>query len=235
MRKTAAGEEEKRIRPVGRIHTDFPEKFGVPRQSGIAKTIGSVHFEREYRSLEAIRALEGFSYIWLIFGFDRNNEATWHPTVRPPRLGGNERVGVFASRSPFRPNGLGLSSVRLLSIDTEAPDAPVLFVEGADLVDGTPIYDIKPYLPDFDIHPDARGGYASTLPFPSLKVNCDEATLQALPEAKREGLMELLSADPRPAYQDDPERIYGMSYAGFTVQFTVQADTLTVKAIIQEA
>lgn len=226
---------EKRIRPVGWIESDFPEKFGIPRQSGIAKTVSRIHFEPEFRSAEAVRSLDSFSYIWLIWGFSGNDQTAWHPTVRPPRLGGNKRVGVFASRSPFRPNGLGLSSVRLLRVDTEAKDAPVLVVEGADLMDGTPIYDIKPYLPDFDRHEDAAGGYTQTAAWTRLTVSDPDGLVPLIPEEKQAGLYDILAEDPRPSYQEDPDRIYGLSYAGFTVRFSVKDNVLTVREIHPEA
>jgi tRNA-Thr(GGU) m(6)t(6)A37 methyltransferase TsaA len=225
---------EKTIRPVAVVESDFPEKFGIPRQSGIAKTISHIRFLPEFQNPDAVRALESFSYIWLIFGFSENETRGWHPTVRPPRLGGNTRVGVFASRSPFRPNGLGLSSVRLLRVDTESAGGPVLTVEGADLMDGTPIYDIKPYLPDFDLHEDARGGYTASVAWNRLRVSISDDLLSRIPEEKREGLLDILAEDPRPSYQNDPERIYGLSYAGFCVRFTVRDPVLTVLEIRPE-
>lgn len=218
----------KTIRPIAKIRSDFSGKFGIPRQSNLARTRSEIHFEPEYRSREAVRELDSFSYIWLIWGFSENEGKGWHPTVRPPRLGGNARVGVFASRSPFRPNGLGLSSVRLISIDLDAADAPVLIVEGADLLDGTPIYDIKPYLPDFDAHRDAAGGYTETNGWTRLQVEIAPGLLEKLPKEKRDGLIDLLAEDPRPSYQDDPDRVYGLDYAGFTVRFTVNGATLRV-------
>ena len=226
--------QEKRIRPVARIESDFPEKFGIPRQSGIAKTIARIRFEPEFRSAEAIRALDAFSYIWLIWGFSGNEDRGWHPTVRPPRLGGNARVGVFASRSPFRPNGLGLSSVRLLRVDSDAETGPLLIVEGADLMDGTPIYDIKPYLPDFDLHEDARGGYTEDNAWSRLGVSVPDGLIARIPEEKRPGLYDILAEDPRPSYQNDPERIYGLCYAGYQVRFSVRDRVLTVREIRPE-
>lgn len=222
---------EKTIVPVARIRSDFPQKFGIPRQSSLALTRAEIHFEPEFRSAEAVRELEKFSWIWLIWGFSKNEDVPWHPTVRPPRLGGNKRVGVFASRSPFRPNGLGLSSVRLLKIDFDSPDSPVLIVEGADLADGTPIYDIKPYLSFCDSHPDAAGGYTVTHPRKHLSVCFPDRLIGVFPEEKRQGLLDLLAEDPRPSYQNDPEKIYGLSFAGYNIKFTVSEDTLTVTDI----
>lgn len=217
------------IRPIARIKTDFPDKFGVPRQSGLAPELrGEIVFEPEYRRIEAVRGLEGFSHVWLVWGFSLTDNEQFRPTVRPPRLGGNERVGVFATRSPYRPNGLGLSSVRLISIDYGRRDAPVLIVGGADLADGTPIYDIKPYLPAFDSHPDANGSFSDEYAGYSLKVNDERRALSAIPEEKRAALYGVLSSDPRPSYQSDPERIYGMRYAGYEIKFRVADGILYV-------
>ncbi len=225
---------KKQISPIGTIESDFPEKFGIPRQSGIAKTISRIRFLPEFRNPDAFRALDSFSYIWLIWGFSENENRIWHPTVRPPRLGGNTRVGVFASRSPFRPNGLGLSSVRLLRVDTKSPGGPFLIVEGADLMNGTPIYDIKPYLPDFDLHDDAKGGYTASASWNRLRVYAPGDLLSQIPEEKRAGLCDILAEDPRPPYQNDPDRVYGLCYAGFCVRFTVRDQILTVREIRPE-
>ncbi|MBQ9063755.1 MAG: tRNA (N6-threonylcarbamoyladenosine(37)-N6)-methyltransferase TrmO [Eubacterium sp.] len=232
------GKYLKTIEPIAYIRSDFPEKFGSPRQSGLARTQAEIVFAPGFENPEAVRGLEEFSYIWLIWGFSANEDAAetpqssaaWKVTVRPPRLGGNTRVGVFASRSPFRPNGLGLSSVRLLSVGT-GENGPVLTVEGADLMDGTPIYDIKPYIPYADAHPDAAGGFTDRVPRKTLTVDCPPALLSNIPVNKQEGLLDLLAQDPRPSYQHDPARIYGLSYAGYSVKFTVEDDMLTVRDI----
>jgi len=214
---------------IARIHSDFHQKFGIPRQSGLAPgTEALVVFEPEYRRPEALRGLSGFSHIWLIWQFSEAVRENWSPTVRPPRLGGNKRMGVFATRSPFRPNPIGLSSVELLSIEDHPEYGSVLRVAGADLLDGTPIYDVKPYLPHVDSHPEARGGFAGEFAEYHLEVEFPEEFLERIPEGKRAGLLEVLGQDPRPSYQRDPERIYGLSYAGFNVQFTVAGTTLTV-------
>lgn len=227
------------VRPVARIRTDFAEKFGIPRQSGLAAAArGRVVFEPEYRDANAVRGLEGYSHLWLIWQFSEvakkqaAGKAPFAPTVRPPRLGGNARVGVFASRSPNRPNALGLSCVALEKIELTA-EGPVLWVLGADLLDGTPIYDIKPYLPYADSIPAARGGFAAEAPA-KLAVDCPPALLGRLPAQSRAALLEVLACDPRPAYQTDPERVYRMAFAGCTVCFTVREGMLTVRDISQE-
>ena len=212
---------------IARIHTDFPEKFGVPRQSGLVDELrAQIVFEPPYRNPDAVRGLEGFSHIWLIWQFDRALRDTWSPTVRPPRLGGNRRMGVFATRSPFRPNAIGLSSVRLERVEAETPRGPVLHVRGADLVDGTPIFDIKPYLPYADSHPDARGGFTDPIARKLLRVSAPEELREKFPA----GLLGVLENDPRPRYQDDPERVYGLSFGGWTVRFRVVGEELTVLA-----
>ncbi len=211
------------------ISSDLKDKFGIPRQSGIlTESLARVIFTPEYRREEAVRGLDGFSHIWLIWEFSETKREKWRPTVRPPRLGGNRRVGVFATRSPYRPNPIGLSSVRLLRIERGVKDGPVLVVSGADLLDGTPIYDIKPYLPEFDIHADAVGGFTEGIPEKRLYVDVDDVVLSSVPADKREELTRLLSCDPRPSYHDDPERVYGFDFAGFEVKFRVENDVLTV-------
>lgn len=217
------------MRVIARIHSDFGSKFGVPRQSGLVESLeATVVFEEPYRNPDALRGLEGFSHIWLIWAFHQAQRTAWSPTVRPPRLGGNRRVGVFASRSPFRPNPIGLSSVRLDSIDCSGHLGPVLHVRGADLVDGTPILDIKPYLPYGDCHPEASGGFASEAARPTLEVEIPPDLLERIPPDRREALREVLALDPRPRYQADAVRVYGFSFAGREVKFTVAGDRLTV-------
>lgn len=217
---------------IARIRTELPEKFGVPRQSGLVPQLrGRVIFEPEYRNPEAVRGLEDFSHIWLIWQFSRAVREGWSPTVRPPRLGGNRRMGVFATRSPFRPNALGLSSVRLDRVELDPALGPVLHVSGADLMDGTPIFDIKPYLPYTDSHPQAAGGFTDGLAHAPLTVACDPALLEHIPADSREGLLGVLAGDPRPRYQEDPQRVYGLSFAGRNVKFTVDGDRLTVIAV----
>ncbi len=231
-------DESWRIVPVAHIETDFAEKFGIPRQSGLAAAArGRVVFCPPYRDPNAVRGLEGYSHIWLVWQFSEvakkqaAGAAPFSPTVRPPRLGGNARVGVFASRSPNRPNALGLSCVALERVELTAREGPVLWVRGADLLNGTPVYDIKPYLPYADSVPGARGGFAAAPP-QRLTVVCPPALLDRLPADARAALPEVLACDPRPAYQADPARIYRMAFAGATVCFTVQGDTLTVCDIL---
>lgn len=217
---------------IARIRSPFPEKFGVPRQSGLVDSLqAQIVFEEEYRSVDAVRGLEGFSHIWLIWQFSRAVREGWSPTVRPPRLGGNERMGVFATRSPFRPNEIGLSSVKLEKIEIDPRLGPVLHVFGADLMDGTPIFDIKPYLPYCDSHPEAEGGWTIGADNRLLQVDFPAALLEKVPAAQREGLMGVLSSDPRPRYQNDPKRVYGMSFGGVNVKFTVDGEQLTVVAV----
>lgn len=220
------------MKVIAHIHTDFPTKFGIPRQSGIIPSLqGRIVFEPEYRNAEAVRGLEDFSYIWLLWEFSQAVRDTWSPTVRPPRLGGNVRKGVFATRSPFRPNPIGLSSVRLEHIEFDTKLGPVLYVTGADLMDGTPIFDIKPYIAYTDSHPDAVSGFASTPAEYLLEVDFPEALLQQVPESQRESLIEVLAHDPRPQYHADPERVYGMEFGGMEVKFKVNHDLLTVLEI----
>lgn len=213
---------------IARIRSPFKEKFGIPRQSGLTELTSEIVFEPEYRVKEAFRGLEGYSYIWLLWEFSEAVRENWLPTVRPPRLGGNTRMGVFATRSPFRPNPIGLSSVRLEKIAWDVPDAPVLIVGGADIMDGTPVYDIKPYLAYTDSHPEAAGGFALQEKSGSLKVDFPENMLEKIPEALRRGLIEILSQDPRPQYQNSPERVYMMSFGDFDIHFTSDGSVLTV-------
>ncbi len=217
------------LRIIARIRSDFPTKFGIPRQSGLVDSLRArIVLEPPYRNPDVYRGLEGFSHIWLIWEFSGAVRSTWSPTVRPPRLGGNTRMGVFATRSPFRPNPVGLSSVRLEEIRLHTPEGPVLIVSGADLMDGTPIFDIKPYVPYADAHPDAAGGFASQRAEPSLQVEIPESYRQKIPADRLDALCGVLALDPRPSYQDQPGRIYGMEFAGYEVKFTVEGDRLTV-------
>lgn len=209
------------ITPIAYIETPFDEKFGVPRQSGIADCPGRIVFAPAFRDCDAVRGLEGFSHIWLLWQFDRAAGHGWSPTVRPPRLGGNERVGVFASRSPFRPNGLGLSAVELERVSLDEADSPVLYVRGADMVSGTPIFDIKPYLAYADSYPDAAWGFTGGDAGEMLEVDFPPELLAQFNSGERHGLLSALGADPRPRYQEDSERVYGMRYAGKNVRFTV--------------
>ena len=221
--------------PVARIRSDFPTKFGVPRQAGLVEELRSaVVFEPRYRVPEALRGIEGFSHLWLIWEFSKNRREGWSPTVRPPRLGGNQRVGVFATRSPFRPNPIGLSCVKLEGVELSGPDGPVLVVSGADLVDGTPIFDIKPYLPYADCRPEAVGGFAGAVPEGALTVDIPPELVERVPESRRTALRAVLAQDPRPHYQDDPRRVYGFGFAGLEVRFTVADGVLTVVDIVRE-
>jgi len=221
------------MKVIARIHTDFPTKFGIPRQSGIIASLqGRIVFEPDYRIPEAVRGLEGFSHIWLLWEFSEAVRDKWSPTVRPPRLGGNVRKGVFATRSPFRPNPIGLSSVRLEHIDIDPNLGPVLYVSGADLMDGTPIYDIKPYIAYTDSHPDAVSGFASTPADFLLEVIFHKDLLDKVPADHRKSLIEVLAHDPRPQYQADPERIYGMAFGGMEVKFKVEEIQLTVVEVL---
>ena len=214
---------------IAHIENDFPTKFGIPRQSGLVNSLRSrIVFALEYRNPDAFRGLEDFSHVWLIWEFSQAVRQKWSPTVRPPRLGGNTRMGVFATRSPFRPNPVGLSAVQLEEVVLHGADAPYLVVSGADLMNGTPIYDIKPYLPHIDSHPDARGGFAVPAAEHRLKVVFPEQWLEKVPEQLRDGLTEVLAQDPRPSYQHDPERVYGFGFARLEVKFTVDGDVLTV-------
>ncbi len=214
---------------IAHIQTDFPTKFGIPRQSGLVKELeGRIVFTPPYRNPDAVRGLEGFSHIWLIWQFSESVREGWSATVRPPRLGGNVRMGVFATRSPFRPNPIGLSSVRLLGVEQSAELGPVLRVAGADLMDGTPIFDIKPYIPLSDCHPEATGGFSPRDNAPLLEVDFPESLLSQIPERARSALMGVLAQDPRPAYQKDPCRRYGVPFAGYDVRFTVEDSVLRV-------
>ncbi|MBQ8836979.1 MAG: tRNA (N6-threonylcarbamoyladenosine(37)-N6)-methyltransferase TrmO [Clostridia bacterium] len=224
---------EKPMNIIAHIHTDFPTKFGIPRQSGLADFEATIVFDPEYRNSEALRGIEGYSHLWLIWKFSAAERDAWSPTVRPPRLGGNKRVGVFATRSPFRPNPIGLSSVKLLGVEKTAQGS-VLRVSGADLMDGTPIYDIKPYLSFTDSHPDAVGGFADERKSYSLTVDFPNELLEKIPESKRDALVELLSEDPRPQYIEDSERVYGFEFANCEIKFTVSNGILTVKEVIEK-
>lgn len=220
------------IKPIARIHTDFSEKFGVPRQAGLAPSLtGKIVFEPEYRNVRAVKELDGFSHIWLIWEFSQCSDSKFSPTVRPPRLGGNRRVGVFASRSPFRPNRLGLSCVKIEKIETDGENAPIITVSGVDMTDGTPIYDIKPYIPIADCIPTASEGYTAQTKKYKISVSCDEKLLSIIPENKRQALLELLSNDPRPAYNDEEGKEYGVTFAGFNIRFKYENNGLTVTQI----
>ena len=222
------------MRIVARIRSDFPEKFGIPRQSGLVpQTRARVVLEPPYDNPDALRGIEGFSHLWLIWLFSESERDGWSPTVRPPRLGGNTRMGVFATRSPFRPNPIGLSSVRLLGMEARPGLGTVLCVAGADLMDGTPIYDIKPYLSFTDSHPDAVDGFAGERYAYALTVEFPEEWLSMIPEEKRAALTASLAQDPRPAYQNDPEARYGFEYAGFDVRFRVRDGVLTVCEVVR--
>jgi tRNA (adenine37-N6)-methyltransferase len=219
---------------IARIRTDFPTKFGIPRQSGLVDALKAVIvFEPEYRNPDSLRGLEGYSHIWLIWEFSENVRDTWAPMVKPPRLGGNKRMGVFATRSPFRPNSIGLSSVRLDSIELYTDLGPILHVSGADLMDNTPIYDIKPYLPYTDNHPDAVGGFSDSFKGYSLEVEFPEEWLCMIPEDRREAILGVLASDPRPSYQNDPRRRYGVEFAGYDIRFTVCGSLLTVCEVVK--
>lgn len=223
------------MRIIARVRNDFPSKFGLPRQAGLVPEMRStVVFEPEFRVAEALRGLEGYSHLWLIWGFHQAQREQWSPTVRPPRLGGNTRMGVFATRSPFRPNPIGLSAVKLEGIVEDGDNGLVLVVSGADMMDGTPVYDVKPYVPYADCIPDASGGFTQTVEKRQVQVALPEHLAKILPPGKDEALVGILAQDPRPAYQDDPERVYGMRYAGFDVRFRVQEGLLTVLEITKE-
>ena len=223
--------EEHQLDIIARIRSDFPEKFGIPRQSGIVDALrAKIVFEPQYRNADALRGIEGFSHLWLIWQFSENLREGWSPTVRPPRLGGNTRLGVFATRSPFRPNALGLSCVRLLGLEKDERQGWVLIVAGADLMDGTPIYDIKPYIPYADCHPEATDGFA---PDPGRKLSVEFCgdTLSAVPEDKRLALTGVHSPDPIPSYHTDPQRLYNLDFAGLSVKFTANGEVLTVRSV----
>ena len=222
------------LKIIAKIHTDFPTKFGIPRQSGLVDELkAKIVFEPEYRVSDAVRGLEDFSHIWLIWQFSEAVREGWSPTVRPPRLGGNKRMGVFSTRAPFRPNAIGLSSVKLERVEITKDLGPVLHVSGADLMDGTPIFDIKPYLPYVDSHPQATGGFAQPLTSYELEVDFPEELLERVATAKREALIAILKQDPRPAYQKDPDRVYGFPFAGQEIKFTVDDErgVLTVRDV----
>ena len=220
------------MKVIARIRSDFSSKFGVPRQSGLVDALtAAIVFEPEFRNADAVRGLEGFSHIWLIWAFHQAVRDNWSPTVRPPRLGGNARMGVFATRSPFRPNPIGLSSVKLDRVEFTNDLGPIIHVRGADLVDGTPIFDIKPYIPYADAHPDARGGFASAPAGATLQVVIPSALLEKVPTDRRKALRGVLAQDPRPHYQNDPERVYGFQFAKLEVKFSVNEQVLTVRDI----
>lgn len=213
---------------IAHIYNDYDEKFGIPRQSGLSPIISRIVFEKEYSVKEAFRGLDGFSHLWILWRFSKAEREGWSPTVRPPRLGGNKRIGVFATRSPFRPNPIGLSSVRLIKIDLESPEGVTLYVEGADILSGTPIVDIKPYLAYTDAHPNASEGFSLSSKEPLLKVEIGGHALKTIPKEKHEALISVLEQDPRPQYQDEPMRIYTMAFGGYDVSFRVEKDTLYV-------
>lgn len=218
---------------IARIHSDFPTKFGIPRQSGLTGAlIAKIVFEPAYRNPDFLRGIDSWSHLWLIWHFDRIEDGKFSPTVAPPKLGGKTRVGVFATRSPFRPNPIGLSCVKLVEVNLHTKDGPVLYVAGADLADRTPIYDIKPYLPYADAHPEALGGFAP-LPKETIAVRCPPELLSKIPEGQREALLGVLAQDPRPQYQHDPAREYGMSFAGWDVRFRVNGNTLEVFSLAE--
>lgn len=220
------------MKTIARIKSDFPTKFGIPHQSGRIDSLKSkIIFEPEYRNPDMLRGMEEYSYLWLIWEFSENK--TWSPTVRPPRLGGNIRKGVFATRSPFRPNPIGLSSVKLEGIELQSESGPVIHISGADLMDGTPIFDIKPYLPEFDAHTDARGGFTERIEDHRLEVLFPEELLMQIPRESRENLLRVLANDPRPGYQKDPERSYGMPFGKKDVHFKVEGERLTVTAVTE--
>ena len=218
--------------PIAHIHTDLPTKFGVPRQSGLVPELrGRIVFTPPYRDANALRGLEGFDYIWVIWQFHQNDTPCDALTVRPPRLGGNERVGVFATRSSFRPNGLALSSLKVEDIVLSSPEGPVIHVSGIDMMDGTPVLDIKPYVTFTDSHPDARSGFVDSRPKPTLRVSFPDALLALLPAELRSAAIDILAQDPRPSYQSDPTRIYGLPFAGHDIRFRVTGDTACVISV----
>ena len=217
---------------IARMRSDFATKFGIPRQSGLVEELRStIVFEPEYRNADALRGIEGFSHLWIIWQFSEAVRSGWSPTVRPPRLGGNTRMGVFATRSPFRPNNLGLSCVKLLGVEETDEFGTVIHVGGADLMDGTPIFDIKPYIPYADCHPEATGGFTDTAGEFILQVVFPEDLLSLVPAEKRQAAISVLSHDPRPSYQRKPDRIYGLTFAGYDIRFTVKEDVLTVVGV----
>lgn len=220
------------LRVIARMESDFPDKFGIPRQSGLTSLTSRIVFEPEFRDPNALRGIEGWSHLWILWIFSEAVRPGWSPTVRPPRLGGNERVGVFATRSPFRPNNIGLSSVKLERVEHTENEGDVLIVSGADLMDGTPIIDIKPYVPYADAHPEASGGFAAEKFGKKLKVMFPEELLSRVEPGKREGLKDLLAEDPRPAVQDDPEKVYGMRFSDVEIKFVVSDGVLSVVDVI---
>lgn len=223
--------QELTFKIIARIKSDFHEKFGIPRQSGLVQSLrATICFEPEFRNADALRGLEGFSHLWIMWIFSENIRSTWSPTVRPPRLGGNKRLGVFATRSSFRPNPVALSCVKIERIDLDTPEGPKIVISGADLMDGTPIVDIKPYLPYTDAHPEAVGGFAEAVRQIKVHVKPSEQ-LNKLPKEKRSALIEVLEQDPRPAYQHDPERVYGFPFAEYEVKFKVAGDELEIVSI----
>jgi len=220
------------VHPIAKMRSDFPTKFGIPRQSGLAENLRStIVFEPQYRNADALRGMEDFSHLWIIWQFSEAVRAEWSPTVRPPRLGGNVRMGVFATRSPFRPNSIGLSCVKIVGLEETADMGTVIHVAGADLMDGTPILDIKPYIPYCDAHPEALGGFTTNAGDFLLKVAFPSELLTMFPEDKQTAVLEVLSHDPRPSYQADSNRIYGLSFAGFDIRFTVDDNILSVKEV----
>ena len=222
------------IQVIATMRSDFPTKFGIPRQSGLVEELEStIVFEPEFRNADALRGIEGFSHLWIIWQFSQAVRQEWSPTVRPPRLGGNTRIGVFATRSPFRPNNLGLSCVKLLGVEHTETDGTVLRVAGADLMNGTPIFDIKPYIPYSDSFPEALGGFTDTAGDFILDVNFPEALLEQLPLSKQQAAIGVLSHDPRPSYQRKPGRVYGLNFAGFDIRFSVENKMLTVCEVIK--
>lgn len=219
---------------IGHIQTDFPSKFGIPRQSGLVSELkGIITFEPEYRNPEAFRGLEEFSHIWLLWKFSESEKEHWSATVKPPRLGGKKRMGVFATRSPYRPNDIGLSSVRLEKIVFDSKKGPMLYVAGADLMDGTPIYDIKPYIAYADSHPEATEGFAGAVRDRELQIEFPAELLERYPKEKQAAILGVLKQDPRPAYDTDETRVYGVEFAGFDVRFTVVGDLLTVTELVK--
>ena len=222
------------IQPIAKMHSDFPTKFGIPRQSGlVAELESTIVFEPEFRNPDALRGIEGYSHLWIIWQFSQAVRQEWSPTVRPPRLGGNVRMGVFATRSPFRPNNLGLSCVKLIGVEHTEHEGTVLHVAGADLMDRTPIFDIKPYVPYSDSFPDALGGFTDTAEDFILKVIFPDDLLKLLPETKQQAAIGVLSHDPRPSYQKKPGRVYGLNFAGFDIRFSVEEKTLTVCEVVK--
>lgn len=229
-------QNERRLRVIARIHTEFPSKFGIPRQSGLVEELrGEIVLEPEYRRAEALCGIEEFSHLWLLWEFSEARRDNWAATVHPPRLGGREKRGVFATRSPFRPNSIGLSCVRLKRVVWEGTDAPKLIVSGADLMDGTPIYDIKPYLPYADAHPEAAGGFGQTHSGDGIEVVFPEELLNRLPEERRQAALGVLQQDPRAAYHKRPDYVYGMEFAGYDIRFVVEEDVLIVRDVIATA